>query len=153
MFTWKKHLSKPGCRLFRVPNKIDLTRMDPAIQYMIPGAWMCSCRNCIHAVLFYFHPYVGEKVEKVAELPSSCHSLLGQVCFIIQKNDRGVLVRFMAVQVLECLELFNKRLVLIFQHSNSIFQTFHILLFLATTLSRCFPETGKWKALEDAFNM
>lgn len=55
------------------------------------------------------------------------------------------LLSFVAVNVLQCFQLFNQGLVLVFQHSHAVFQTFDVLFLFPAALASCLPGEGKRK--------
>lgn len=58
-------------------------------------------------------------------------------------RKRPLLLRFVAVDVLQCFQLFNQRFVLVFQHGDAVLQTFDVLLLFPATLARCLPAGGR----------
>lgn len=58
-------------------------------------------------------------------------------------HKRPLLLRFVAVDVLQCFQLFNQRFVLIFQHCDAVLQTLDILLLFPATLARCLSAGGR----------
>lgn len=58
---------------------------------------------------------------------------------VVCGHKHPLLLRFVAVNVLQGFQLFNQRLVLVFQHGHAVFQTFDVLFLFPATLACRLP--------------
>lgn len=115
------HMQRAQVKSKSKTGKLTLSEISTTLyNFGIRQAWVSKETKTIKAVYFLFcSPFFPDMLQQSMK----CLQLLG----------------FVTVNVLQCFQLFDQCLVLVFQHSYAVFQTFDVFFLFPAALARCLP--------------